>query len=204
MKDTQRRMRSLPELPQSLEPTRDLWPQIEAQIRAPPQSSEARTPARPRARGLPSWRFAAAAALGFMACALAAGLWWLHAGGASPLSTHAAGAGVVAQGGGQPASGAIPVSARDEAARRAALLRSLDARLQALPAPTQQKVRADLQVIEKSIQDIQAALGRDPGNALLHEMLRETEQDEQHLASTVQEAGVWTQEASGGQGRVGS
>jgi hypothetical protein len=65
-------------------------------------------------------------------------------------------------------------------------------------------VRADLQLIERSIQDIQTALGRDPGNALLHEMLRETEQDEQHLAATVQEAGVWTEEASGTRGKVGS
>jgi RNA polymerase sigma-70 factor (ECF subfamily) len=99
---------------------------------------------------------------------------------------------------------ATPLIAEDEGERREALLRSLNARLRTLPPPTQQKVRADLQIIERSIQDIQSALGRDPGNALLHELLHETEQDELHLAATVRDAGAWTEEASGGQGRVGS
>jgi len=61
-------------------------------------------------------------------------------------------------------------------------------------------VLADLNVIEQSMQDIQSALGRDPGNVLLREMLLETYQDEQRLIARVQEAGLWTEEADSGRG----
>jgi hypothetical protein len=199
MKDLERRrVRALHELPQALEPPRDLWPQIEMQLRAGAPVRSARTSG---ARGLSSWRWAAAAAIALLAAALGAGLWWLPGRVTRGGPVH--GTGVAAQVD-RGSHGATPVIAEDDAARREALLRSLNERLRGLPAPTQQQVRADLQVIERSIQDIQSALGREPGNALLHEMLRETEQDEQHLAATVRDAGVWTEEASGGQGRAGS
>ena len=48
---------------------------------------------------------------------------------------------------------------------RAELMRSLDARLATLPPQTRAKVIAGLDTIHKSMQDIQVALGRDPGNA---------------------------------------
>lgn len=198
MKNTERRVRALHELPQGLEPPRDLWPQIEAQLRA---GTPARAASSSRERAMPAWRWAAAATLAVLAAALGAGLWRLSGRGVLHAPVRATAATAPSD---QGLHGTTPVIAEDEASRRAALLRSLNARLRALPAPTQQKVRADLQLIERSIQDIQSALGRDPGNALLHELLRETEQDEQHLAATVRDAGVWTEEASGGQGRGGS
>jgi hypothetical protein len=198
MKDGERRVRALHELPQALEPQRDLWPQIEAQLRAGTPLRRALSSSQ---RALPAWRWAAAAALAVLAVALGVGLWRLS--GRVALQAPVRGMATTAQSA-QGAHGTTPVMAEEDAARREELLRSLNARLRALPAPTQQKVRADLQVIEQSIQDIQSALGRDPGNALLHELLRETEQDEQHLAATVRDAGVWTEEASGAQRRVGS
>lgn len=195
MKDLKRRVRALHELPQALEPPRDLWPQIEAQLHA---GSSLRSSGRIFGRrALPIWCWTAAAAF----VVLAAEFWGQPARVA--LQGAVRGTGAVAQVN-QGSIGATPVIAEDASARREALLRSLNARLSTLPTPAQQKVRADLQVIERSIQDIQSALGRDPGNALLHELLRETEQDEQHLATTVREAGAWTEEASGGRGRVGS
>lgn len=197
MKDRDRRVRALHELPQALEPPRNLWPQIEAQL----QAGRSRHTERIFGRRTPAaWRWApAAAALLALAAALAAGLRFLPGGAGLHGAVHSTG---VAARVNQAAGNATPVIAEDEGARRAALLRSLDARLRTLPLPTQQKVRADLLVIERSIQDIQSALGRDPGNALLHELLRETEQDEQHLAATVRDAGAWSEEAE--QGRVGS
>ena len=187
MKERQRRIRALHELPPALEPPRELWPQIEAQLRVDAPVRRARRSAW-QSRLL--WRWAAAAAIVLLGAALAAGHAWL-------------GTAVVARVDRGPL-GTTPVIDAGDAARREALLRALDARLRGLPAPTQQQVRADLQLIERSMQDIQSALGREPGNVLLHEMLRDTEQDEQHLAVTVRDAGAWTEEASGAQGRVGS
>jgi hypothetical protein len=78
---------------------------------------------------------------------------------------------------------------------RAALLRSLDARLARLPPPSRKRVLDSLATIEQSIRDIQQALGREPGNALLQELLIDTCQNEMQLLSTVQEA-------SGGSGET--
>ena len=71
---------------------------------------------------------------------------------------------------------------------REALLRSLDAKLATLPPPTRQKVRQSLATIHQSMQEIQQALGREPGNALLQELLIDTYQDEMQVLSTVQQA----------------
>ena len=70
---------------------------------------------------------------------------------------------------------------------RAALLRSLNSRLAKLPPPTRQKVLQSLATIHQSMQQIQQALGREPGNALLQELLIDTYQNEMQLLSTVQE-----------------
>ena len=79
-----------------------------------------------------------------------------------------------------------------EAARRA--VRGLEAQLKALPPETQQKVAASLATIRQSMTDIQAALGRDPGNALLQELLVNTYQDEMRVLTTVHEASDTGQE----------
>ncbi len=71
---------------------------------------------------------------------------------------------------------------------REALLRTLDARLAKLPPPTRQKVIQSLATIHQSMQQIQQALGREPGNALLQELLIDTYQDEMQVLSTVQQA----------------
>ena len=71
---------------------------------------------------------------------------------------------------------------------RAALLRSLDARLARLPPPSRRKVLESLATIQQSMRQIQQALGREPGNALLQELLIDTCQNEMQLLSTVQEA----------------
>ncbi len=183
--ETGRRVRSLRELPQQMPPRRDLWPQIETRLGARGRGARVRWA---------GWQVRLAAAVGLLAlgAALTAGVWITH--GSVADDRLPPDLGVVSEI--SPQIG--PVDAR----ARAALLRSLGERLQSLPPSSRQKVLADLKVIEQSMQDIQAALGRDPGNALLREMLLETYQDEQHLIATVQEAGVWTQEAGSGKGSI--
>jgi hypothetical protein len=73
--------------------------------------------------------------------------------------------------------------------QRAALIRSLEAELKTLPPDTQQKVTASLATIRTSIKDLQDALGRDPANALLQELLVNSYQDEMRVLTAVHEAG---------------
>jgi len=57
-----------------------------------------------------------------------------------------------------------------------------------LPPPARAKVSASLAAIEKAKQDLEQALGRDPGNALLQELLVNTYQDEMRVLTDVHEA----------------
>jgi hypothetical protein len=72
---------------------------------------------------------------------------------------------------------------------RAALISSLDQRLKTLPPETQTQVAKSLATIRESMSDIQAALGREPGNALLQELLVNNYQDEMRVLAAVHEAG---------------
>jgi hypothetical protein len=72
--------------------------------------------------------------------------------------------------------------------QREAMIESLEAQLQTLPRETQQKVASSLKTIRASMSDIQAALGRDPANALLQELLVNTYQDEMRVLTAVHEA----------------
>ena len=72
---------------------------------------------------------------------------------------------------------------------RAALMRSLQARLAALPPPARAKVMASLAAIHRAKEDLENALGKDPGNALLQELLVNTYQDEMRVLTDVHEAG---------------
>ncbi|MFZ1099808.1 MAG: hypothetical protein WAN26_10455, partial [Steroidobacteraceae bacterium] len=70
----------------------------------------------------------------------------------------------------------------------AALMKSLQAQLATLPAPTRAKVMASLATIGHARQDLERALGRDPSNALLQELLVNTYQDEMRVLTDVREA----------------
>ena len=68
------------------------------------------------------------------------------------------------------------------------MIGALEAQLNTLPLETQQKVATSLKTIRSSMKDIQAALGRDPANALLQELLVNTYQDEMRVLTAVHEA----------------
>lgn len=185
------KVRRLSELPREIAPPHDGWPALEARLRES---------GRPQAdAGVPRGREAEPARrrrqyvmrIGTLAAVLAAVVvgisidrWVL-----SPGRPTAPGTAIQSNG---SAGGGIAVSYVTDPRyvhEREALLRSLNARLAKLPPPTRKKVLESLATIHQSMQQIQQALGREPGNALLQELLIDSYQDEMQVLSTVQQAG---------------
>jgi hypothetical protein len=172
---------TLRDLPQGIEPSRDLWPQIEAQIAG--RSSVASAPAAPaavrRSKGAPLRWLAAAAMVG----CVAVGMWIGRSvlpGSAPPLAQAS-----------RPVSGAMPAAwVTDPRYQRQheELMRSLGAQLATLPPASRAKVLASLATIRQAKQELESALGKDPGNALLQELLVNTYQDEMRVLTDVREA----------------
>jgi hypothetical protein len=176
-------IRSLRELSHDIPPPRDLWPAISAEISKNAQSA-ADSRGSSRTRMAPSrmqW-----AALAAVVTALAVGMWlgrtMFPIGSTQPQPP-------VASIGTQDVVAAAYVSDPRYLKQRAELVRTLETKMKSLPPETQQKVVASLETIRKSIADIQAALGRDPGNALLQELLVNSYQDEMRVLTAVNEAG---------------
>jgi hypothetical protein len=181
---------SLRDLPEAVQPPRDLWAGIEAQINAE------RQPAKPvqstATRRLAQRRWLAVAA---MIGTLAVGVWIGRSimPGVGPTQPPLA---VDKPNTAQP-SATSNVAALVQAAylsdpkfreTRDALVKSLAARLATLPPESRAKVVDSLATIHKSMQDLEAALGKDPTNALLQELLLNTYQDEMRVLTTVHEA----------------
>jgi hypothetical protein len=176
---------SLCDLPQSVAPGRDLWPQIEAAISAPRESAAPATAGGRRAVSLRGRPWLAAAAM--VAC-VAVGVWIGRA--ALPGSARVT-AGTRLPPAAESAGMLDAAYVSDPRYQRehAALMKSLQAQLATLPAPTRTKVMASLATIEHARQDLEQALGRDPSNALLQELLVNTYQDEMRVLTDVREAG---------------
>lgn len=181
------RISRLSELPRDVPPPRDGWPALEARLRTHETPLLERQPggAGPASRSRP--RMMRIAALAAILAAVALGVSidrWIF----SP--THPVPQGSQAPGMGMAGEGLTVAYITDPRylRQRQAMLRSLDARLARLPPPTRKKVLQSLATIHQSMQDIQQALGREPGNALLQELLIDTYQNEMQVLSTVQEA----------------
>jgi hypothetical protein len=177
---------SIQELPQEIQPARDLWPAIQAQIAAEPHSNIG------RGRSSSQWRVLALAAV---ISALAVGVWVgrsvLPNGGGQ---THPAQqiANNSASGGSPAASDSLPaafVTSPEYVNQRAALLASFEQQVRSLPPESRDKVLTSLSNIRDSMKAIQDALGQEPGNALLQELLVNTYQDEMRVLTAVHEAG---------------
>jgi len=189
----ERRVSSLRELSPAIEPARDLWPQIEARINAERRAAPGARGAQPhpvRTRAVPLRWLAAAAVV----ASVAVGVWI----GRSLLPAARPGTGVASAlnaSRGTPATVDAPtaldvtyISDPRYQRDRAALMRSLQARLSALPPPARAKVMASLAAIRRAKDDLESALGKDPGNALLQELLVNTYQDEMRVLTDVHEA----------------
>lgn len=183
------KVRRLSELPRDIQPPHDGWAALEAKLR---ESGVPQADAGAQLRGtVPArhWRprmmqFATlAAVLAAVVVGISIDRWILAPGQPNSPVAWVAGSGSADRG--------IPVSYVTDPRyqrERADLLRNLDARLAKLPPPTRKKVLQSLATIHQSMRDIQQALGREPGNALLQELLIDTYQDEMQVLSTVQQA----------------
>ncbi len=177
MNSDKRKVSALRELPGSIEPPRDLWPQIAAQLQpAAPVAPAVRRP----------WRALAAAA---MVASLAVGVLIGRdllplRGAAAPLPPSAQ-----VSPGGATLLDASYVSDPRYQRQRARLLQSLQGRLDRMPAPARAKVVASLATLQRAKEDLEQALGKDPSNALLQELLINTYQDEMRVLTDVHEAG---------------
>jgi N-acyl-D-aspartate/D-glutamate deacylase len=192
----ERKVTSLRDLPQGIAPPRDLWAGIEARINAERQASAVgtNTSAVPsvatRKRNTMRWMAMAA-----VIAALAVGMWIGRS--ILPTTRPVTNPPQTARNIVQPV---IPEDTRAEAVQaaflsdpkyrqeRAALVKSLEAKLASMPPDTRAKVLASLATIQKSKQDLEDALGKDPTNALLQELLVNTYQDEMRVLTTVHDA----------------
>jgi hypothetical protein len=184
-----RKVASLRELPQAIEPRRDLWPQIAARLEKDRASSTAQPVSAGGSAARLRWLAVAA-----MVASVAVGVWIgrsllptaAHVAGGEAQPTTASGVGALP--GAPTALDAAYVNDPRYERQRAALLRSLPARLAALPPPARAKVMASLAAITKAKEDLENALGKDPGNALLQELLVDTYQDEMRVLVDVRDA----------------
>jgi hypothetical protein len=179
----ERTVKSLAELSTAIEPQRDLWPEIEARLKGTAVTGGA---APPPARARPAQlRWLAAAA---MVASVAVGVWigrdLLPLGGSAPAQA-AHGTSGLSEGAAVEAAYVSDPRYRHE---REQLLKSLQTQLQAMPAPARAKVAASLATIETAKKDLESALGKDPSNALLQELLINTYQDEMRVLTDVHEA----------------
>ena len=172
-----RHVKRVDELAQSLPPPRDLWPAIAQAIEA--DRAAAMDTAPRRSRWLPAAGMAAAVALVTMGILIGRFM-------SSTPSVLTAGTSAA-----QGSSEMLPAALRDANYRkqRDALLVEVQNRLAAMPAAEREKVSASLQTLKRSISDIEAALGRDPANALLQELLVNSCQEEMRALTAVRDAG---------------
>jgi hypothetical protein len=177
-KSTGRRVNRIDELAQNVPPARDLWPAIAQAIEAD-RAAAAQTGLRARSRWMPAAGMAAAVALVtlgvFIGRIFAPATTVTIAN--TPLVTGAA--------------DLMPAALRDADYRkqRDALLVEVESRLQTMPAAEREKVGASLATLRRSIGEIEAALGRDPANALLQELLVSSCQEEMRALTAVRDAG---------------
>ena len=174
---TTRLVKHLNELAQSTPPARDLWPAISAAIEADQAANAALAPGARRY----GWRPA-----GAMAAALALVAVGVYIGKAiTPAVT------VSTAGTNQPTE-VIPAAWQRDAnyrKQRAELVAGVQKRLESMPDAERAKVSASLKTLSRSITEIEAALGRDPANALLQELLVSSCQEEMRALTAVREAG---------------
>ena len=171
-----RRVDRIGELARNVPPARDLWPAISAAIATQKATQSAASFPR-RSRWLPAAGMAAAVAL------VAIGVLIGRSFGPVKIVEMAS-----VQ---QPAENLIPAALRDANYRkqRDVLLVEVQHKLNEMPAVERAKVAASLATLRRSIGEIEAALGRDPANALLQELLVNSCQEEMRALTAVRDSG---------------
>ncbi|HEX9208505.1 MAG TPA: hypothetical protein VF851_09725 [Steroidobacteraceae bacterium] len=168
-------------LPRTLEPARDLWPEIASGLEPHGQASRRR----------PAWIAQVAAALLLVAGSSLLTATLLDRGPAPGRQSVQARepAGQAAKPGGfapMPAGFGPNVRLDPEyAAARRQLTVMLQARLAALPPSTRAKLETNLGEMQRAAEQINAALAEQPGDPLLEELLLKTYQDELAVLANV-------------------
>ena len=172
-----RRVNRIDELAQSLPPPRDLWPAISAAIEADRAAVVDIAPR--RMRWLPAAGMAAAVALVTVGIFIGRII--------VPAPQTVAGTQVT-----QGSVELMPAALRDANYRkqRDTLLVEVQNQLNTMPAAEREKVAASLATLRRSISEIEAALGRDPANALLQELLVNSCQEEMRALTAVRDSGA--------------
>ena len=178
---SKRRVNRIDELAKDVPPARDLWPAIAAAIadQVSADLSMKAVPVRRRVGWWPAVGLAASVAL--VAIGVLIGRQF-----GQPVQP-------IAQGASNAADPAIvPASMRRDAEyrkQREELVVQVNAKLAAMPPAEREKVAASLATLRRSINEIEAALGRDPANALLQELLVSSCQEEMRALTTVRDSG---------------
>lgn len=157
-------LRRAGELPRNIEPSRDLWPGIEAEIRRPRRENPYRS--QPPSLG---WLAAAAAALVVLSSAVT--LWVVR----NPPPPQ----GVLW--GPSPELASLSASEPDYLQARAALLAALEDRRASLSPETMRVVEENLAAMDTALRSMKAALEKDPGNRGLAELIEATYREEIRL-----------------------
>ena len=169
--------RRLADLPRQVEPGRDLWPAIEAQLTARTGRTDrldgyADRQLRPR-RWV--WQLAAAIALVALSSLLTAGLLTRHPSRATEARSVAAMDGGLSS---NIAFGPSHVLDAEYAAAREELAVLLERRLDAMPPAALSKLESNLAELRRATREINEALELQPGDPLLEELLMNTYQAE--------------------------
>jgi hypothetical protein len=175
-----RRLTRIDELKRDIPPARDLWPAIAAAIEA--DKAEKAAGMAPSASRRPRWLPAAgmAAAVALVAIGVLIGQ---NIATRQPV--------LVVDSGQSRGAELVPAALRDAEYRkqRDVLLGEVQAKLQAMPEQERAKVAASLETLKRSITEIETALGRDPANALLQELLVSSCQEEMRALTAVRDSG---------------
>ncbi|HWJ07632.1 MAG TPA: hypothetical protein VNS57_17775 [Steroidobacteraceae bacterium] len=168
----------LRDLPQGVEPSRDLWPAIEARLE-------------PRARRwAPSWAWQAAAAVLLVAGSSLLTATLLDDDGTSGKMAATPGATVAAPA--DVSAAAVPANYAagsqldpEYLAARRQLTAMLNERIANLPDSTRAKLEQNLAEMRRAAEQINAALAEQPGDPLLQDLLLKTYQDELAVLANV-------------------
>jgi hypothetical protein len=171
-------LKAVRELPQSLEPRRDLWPKISRQLDA----GEARRP-----RLQIGWSFALAAAIGCMALGALLTVALMKRGGALPSANLVTQVTAPAKAPGieRASLGGYAMLGPEYEQARGNLMIGLAERLDRLPPVERQKVERNLNEIRRALGEINAALQLAPNDTLLRQLLLNTYHNELTLLANV-------------------
>jgi len=157
--------KALSDLPREIEPGRDLWPQIRAEIEATPSVSQSR-----KHNSFWQWRLAA----GFLLMAMTSAATYL-------IMRHSEATRVVAM----TANADNDAVVNEYLRARADLDRQFAERLAALPSATRAKLEGNLADLRRAENELVANINKNPSDPLLHDLLISTYQSEAQLLADV-------------------